>query len=139
LKTTKKLGEHIADGVASFGGSWKFILSALMVVWCWLAWNYFSPPSWQFDPAPFILLNLCLSLVAAFQAPFILMSQGRASKKSEENHRKTLRGIKRLVKKDLQLEEEILLLLKSQTKDIENEILAILKERAGTGDRTPTS
>lgn len=135
----RTFADRVSDAVAAFGGSWRFIISAILIIKVWVAYNLLAPTSWQFDPFPFILLNLFLSLVAAFQAPFILMSQRRAEKKSEEAHRRTLRGIRRLVKKDLELEEEILLLLKSQTKDIENEILAILKDRAGTGDRTPTS
>ena len=130
-------GERVADAVAKFGGSWKFILSAIFIINLWVGYNYFAPPALQFDTAPFILLNLLLSLVAAFQAPFILMSQGRAEKKAEEAHRRTLRGIRRLVQKDIKIEKEILLLLKNQNKDIEQEILALLK--AGTGTRTPTS
>lgn len=123
--------EVIADGVAKFGGSWKFILSACFIIFLWVAYNTLSP--WTFDPFPFILLNLFLSLVAAFQAPFILMSQGRAEKKAEEAHRRTLRGIKRLVQKDIKMEKEILMILKGQNKDVEQEILTILKEKRSDG------
>ena len=59
-------------------------------------------------------MNLLLSLVAAFQAPFILMSQRRAEQKAEAAHRRTLRGIKRLVQKDIEIEHEILAILKNQ-------------------------
>lgn len=139
----RTLGEKVADKVAAFGGSWHFILSAIAVITAWISYNLLAAPSWQFDSHPFILLNLVLSLIAAFQAPFILMSQGRAEKKAEKAHRRTLRGIKRLVKQDIQMEEEILILLKNQNKDIENEILDILRGeqrcRAGTGDRTQAS
>lgn len=71
------LGERISDKVADFGGSWRFIISffAIMAVWIVLnsAFLLFRP----FDPFPYILLNLALSLLAAVQAPIILMSQNR--------------------------------------------------------------
>jgi len=121
-------GERIADHVAAFGGSWKFILSAMLVITSWICLNLILPHEYQFDSSPFILLNLLLSLIAAFQAPFILMSQGRAEKKSEEAHRRTLRGLRRLVKKDIEIEKEILLILRNQNKDIEHEILNILRK-----------
>ncbi|HMS57123.1 MAG TPA: DUF1003 domain-containing protein [Fimbriimonadaceae bacterium] len=120
-------GERIADAVASFGGSWRFILTAVAIIWAWVGYNLLAPAEARFDSYPFILLNLFLSLIAAFQAPFILMSQGRAEKKAETAHRRTLRGIRRLVKKDIEIEKEILLLLKNQNKDIEQEILQLLK------------
>ncbi len=121
-------GERIADHVASFGGSWKFILSAIFFISIWILVNLVLPPKLQFDPNPFILLNLLLSLIAAFQAPFILMSQGRAEKKAEEAHRRTLRGIKRLIHKDILMEKEILLILRNQNKHVEHEILKLLKK-----------
>jgi uncharacterized membrane protein len=122
-------GEKIADAVASFGGSWRFILTAIAIIIVWVIYNLLIPSKWQFDTYPFILLNLVLSLVAAFQAPFILMSQGRAEKKAEEAHRRTLRGIRRLVEKDIRIEKEILMILKNQNKDVEYEILKLLKSR----------
>ena len=73
-------GERIADAVASFGGSWTFIItfSSLLVVYT--AINIFlGGKAW--DPYPFILLNLFLSMLAAFQAPVIMMSQNRQDSK----------------------------------------------------------
>lgn len=74
-------GERAADAVASFGGSWSFILGfcGLLVVWMGLnaAWLTARP----FDPFPFILLNLILSCIAALQAPIIMMSQRRQEQK----------------------------------------------------------
>src|SRR5215469_7519416 len=71
------IGERVADKVAEFGGSWRFILIffGVMAVWItinsvYLLWN-------PFDPYPYILLNLALSLLAAVQAPVIMMSQNR--------------------------------------------------------------
>jgi uncharacterized membrane protein len=120
--------ERIADHIASFGGSWWFIISALCVMSAWASWNLLATKNLQFDPYPFILLNLLLSMVAAFQAPFILMSQGRAEKKAEAAHRRTLHGIRRLIKKDIRIEKEILMILKNQNKDVENQILDLLKK-----------
>ncbi|HEX4440401.1 MAG TPA: DUF1003 domain-containing protein [Thermoanaerobaculia bacterium] len=73
-------GEHIADKVASFGGSWAFILSFLGLLLVYTAVNVgLGTRSW--DPYPFILLNLILSMLAAIQAPVIMMSQNRQDKK----------------------------------------------------------
>ncbi|HXE91989.1 MAG TPA: DUF1003 domain-containing protein [Terriglobales bacterium] len=75
------VGERIADRVASFGGSWTFILifGAFLIGWMFL--NAFILASRAFDPFPFILLNLALSTIAALQAPVIMMSQNRQSAK----------------------------------------------------------
>jgi CRP/FNR family cyclic AMP-dependent transcriptional regulator len=73
-------GEHIADGVASFGGSWTFIIVFGVVLVLWTAANVLlRGKAW--DPYPFILLNLFLSMLAAIQAPVIMMSQNRQDKK----------------------------------------------------------
>jgi uncharacterized membrane protein len=71
------LGEHIADKVAEFGGSWKFIITFFVVMIVWIVVNSLYILFRPFDPYPFILLNLALSLLAAVQAPVILMSQNR--------------------------------------------------------------
>ncbi len=71
------LGDRIADKVASFGGSWSFILSFLFFMALWIAGNTIVLMHRPFDPYPFILLNLVLSLLAAMQAPVIMMSQNR--------------------------------------------------------------
>jgi Predicted membrane protein len=74
-------GERIADRVASFGGSWTFIIIFGLVLFSWMAVNvaYFL---WKpFDPFPFIFLNLMLSCLAAIQAPVIMMSQNRQGEK----------------------------------------------------------
>lgn len=71
-----KFGERIADKIASFGGSWGFIFSFAVFLLLWLVWNIL-PGVRHFDPGPFILLNLILSFLAGFQAPFIMMAQNR--------------------------------------------------------------
>ena len=63
------LGERIADKVAEVGGSWGFIITFLLCLVAWMAFNTFVLAKGAFDPYPYILLNLCLSCVAASQAP----------------------------------------------------------------------
>lgn len=75
------LGARIADRVALFGGSWRFILIFSSVILLWIAVNSFLLLSRAFDPFPFILLNLVLSCLAALQAPVIMMSQNRQAAK----------------------------------------------------------
>jgi uncharacterized membrane protein len=69
------VGERVADAVASFGGSWKFIGIFAAVMAAWIVWNLQAAK--PMDPFPFILLNLLLSCLAALQAPVIMMSQNR--------------------------------------------------------------
>lgn len=71
------LGERVADRVASFGGSWTFILSFFAVLAGWIVLNAYLLGAKPFDPYPFILLNLILSCLASIQAPIIMMSQNR--------------------------------------------------------------
>ena len=71
------LGERIADKVAQVGGSWTFIIAFLACLVAWMAINTYVLARGAFDPYPYILLNLCLSCVAAIQAPIIMMSQNR--------------------------------------------------------------
>jgi uncharacterized membrane protein len=73
-------GQRIADAVARVGGSWSFINSFMVLLMGWIALNLWllRPP---FDPAPFIGLNLLLSMLAALQAPVIMMSQNRQDAK----------------------------------------------------------
>jgi CRP/FNR family transcriptional regulator, cyclic AMP receptor protein len=74
------VGERVADSVASFGGSWTFITIFLVFMVVYSAINVvLGKAAW--DPYPFILLNLFLSMLAAIQAPVIMMSQNRQDKK----------------------------------------------------------
>jgi len=75
------LGERIADHVATFGGSWKFIIIFGSFILVWIVINTAILLSRAFDPYPFILLNLMLSCLAALQAPVIMMSQNRQESK----------------------------------------------------------
>jgi uncharacterized membrane protein len=81
-------GERIADKVASFGGSWTFIISFSLFIFLWISINVFWFLNKGFDPYPFILLNLILSCIAAFQAPVIMMSQNRQEDKDRQRAKK---------------------------------------------------
>ncbi len=70
-------GQKVADRVASFGGSWPFILSFGFFLLVWIVINSIALLRKPFDPYPYILLNLVLSCLAAIQAPVIMMSQNR--------------------------------------------------------------
>ena len=81
--TAPSFGQRAADAVASFGGSWTFVglFAATMLVWVGLNAYLLISRGNTFDPYPYILLNLFLSMLAAIQAPIILMSQNRQSEK----------------------------------------------------------
>jgi uncharacterized membrane protein len=83
-KQTLTFGQRIADKVATFGGSWTFIISFGIFIFIWISANVFWLLNKGFDPYPFILLNLILSCLAALQAPVIMMSQNRQEEKDRE-------------------------------------------------------
>jgi len=80
IETEATFGERLADSVARFGGSWSFIISFAFVLVVYTATNTLLRRS-AWDPYPFILLNLFLSMLAAIQAPVIMMSQNRQDTK----------------------------------------------------------
>ena len=104
-------GQRIADRVASFGGSWTFIIIYLAALIAWMGFNTFVLVHYgqgndgaQFDPYPYILLNLMLSMTAALQAPIIMMSQNRAA---EKDRMAAEQDFKVNLKSELMLEELI--------------------------------
>lgn len=82
------LGQMLADKVASFGGSWRFIIVFGLFLALWIIANVIFLARKAFDPYPFILLNLILSCIAALQAPVIMMSQNRQEEKDRERSKK---------------------------------------------------
>jgi uncharacterized membrane protein len=92
----RTFGERLSDHLASFGGSWTFIIIFGVVLCVWMAFNIFIVGQERFDPYPFILLNLVLSCLAAIQAPIIMMSQKRQESKdrlrSENDYRVNLKA-----------------------------------------------
>jgi len=84
FEENRSFGERMADRIAAFGGSWTFIMLFGLAIAIWMAVNTVLFYRWgadPFDPYPFILLNLFLSLIAAIQAPIIMMSQNRQAAK----------------------------------------------------------
>ena len=88
FSTQITFGQKIADKVASFGGSWTFIISFGFFILIWVIVNVYWLVNKGFDPYPFILLNLILSCLAALQAPVIMMSQNRQEEKDRERSKK---------------------------------------------------
>lgn len=74
-------GERLADRVAAIGGSWSFIIGFSLFLFAWAGLNTLVLVRHAFDPFPFIFLNLMLSMLAALQAPVIMMSQNRQAAK----------------------------------------------------------
>lgn len=80
----RSFGERVADGVARFGGSWMFIGGFMLFLACWVIANVWLLRARPFDPYPFIFLNLLLSMLAALQAPVIMMSQNRQAARDRD-------------------------------------------------------
>ena len=120
-------GQSISDKVARFGGSWYFIIMFSVILLVWILFNTLTPQKDNFDPYPFILMNLLLSAIAALQAPVIMMSQNRKEekdrKRSENDYLINLKAeleLRSLHKKiDLLLEEQIKVLFDSQAIQLE--------------------
>lgn len=130
-------GQKISDKVAEFGGSWAFIISFFVILTVWIIYNVTAPRGDEFDPYPFILMNLILSCIAALQAPIIMMSQNRQEekdrKRSENDYMINLKAeleIRSLNQKlDLLLQEQIKVLFESQAKQME--ILRNIESKLG--------
>lgn len=124
---TMTVGQKVSDKVARFGGSWSFIITFMVILIVWIAFNATLPKADQFDPFPFILMNLILSCIAALQAPIIMMSQNRQEEKDRKQNvndyminMKAEMEIKALHQKiDLLLEDEIRVLFDSQAKQLD--------------------
>ena len=120
-------GQRISDKVARFGGSWNFIITFSVILFLWVLFNTLAPNRDDFDPYPFILMNLVLSAIAALQAPIIMMSQNRKEEKdrmrSENDYLINLKAeleIRSLHQKiDLLIQEEIKTLYNSQARQFE--------------------
>jgi uncharacterized membrane protein len=82
--TQLSFGQRLADHVASFGGSWTFIISFFLFIVVWILINIWYLAKKPFDAYPFILLNLILSCLASIQAPIIMMSQNRQEQKDRK-------------------------------------------------------
>jgi CRP/FNR family cyclic AMP-dependent transcriptional regulator len=113
IEEAATFGQHLADAVARFGGSWSFIISFGIVLITYTLINILLGRS-SWDPYPFILLNLFLSMLAAIQAPVIMMSQNRQDQKDRvrgeldfEVNRRSETEIKSLSQKVHELHEKM--------------------------------
>jgi uncharacterized membrane protein len=127
----RSFGERLADHVAAVGGSWGFIIAFGIILVTWMGWNQLTKGhALAFDPYPFIFLNLMLSMLAAIQAPVIMMSQNRAAARdrqaSEHDYVVNLRAELEIMhlhdKVDAIRDQQLLELLKRQ-----NEAIKLLK------------
>ena len=131
--------ERLADRVAEVGGSWSFIFGFGLLLVVWIGWNLVTLGfKLAFDPYPFIFLNLILSMLAAIQAPVIMMSQNRAATHDREaaehdyvvNLRAELEIMNLHDKLDAMRERELLELIKGQ-----GETLELLRQQVETLSR----
>jgi uncharacterized membrane protein len=144
MEEKSTIGQRVADQVASFGGSWSFIFIYCGALLFWIGVNTFLLAHYghgengaQFDPYPYILLNLMLSMTAALQAPVIMMSQNRAA---EKDRLAAEQDFKVNLKSELMLEE---LVRKSVGRDAQLDqlvnIVSSLQEAKGNGGGQPPS
>ncbi|HZE63760.1 MAG TPA: DUF1003 domain-containing protein [Pyrinomonadaceae bacterium] len=130
MEERSTIGQRIADRVASFGGSWTFIIIYVSFLVGWMGFNTFVLVHYgrgengaEFDPYPYILLNLMLSMTAALQAPIIMMSQNRAA---EKDRLAAEQDFKVNLKSELMLEE---LMRKSQGREAQiGQLIGLVKE-----------
>ncbi len=117
-ESNQTIGEKLADKVATFGGSWKFIIIFSVFLFIWMMINVIALSDKGFDPYPFILLNLILSSIAALQAPVIMMSQNRKEardrERAEDDYMVNLKSEIEI----RHLHEKIELLISDQMKDL---------------------
>lgn len=144
-KTPLSFGQKLADKIAKFGGSWSFILLFISVLLFWVISNSYAWFGRNFDPFPFILLNLVLSCIAALQAPLILMSQNRQAENDRES---AMNDYKINLKAEIEiklLHEKMDYLLETQwehliqIQQIEVELLEQIQEQADMSKKNKTS
>ncbi len=136
-------GQRVADNVAQFGGSWGFIIIAIVTMVVWIVVNGLHLFHVNFDPYPFILLNLFLSMTAALQAPLILMSQNRSSDydrmhadndfhvnlKTEEEMRVLHAKIDHLIQKDNPDLLEVQVLQTKMLGEVQQQLSALIEQQ----------
>ena len=139
IEAKSTVGQRVANKVAAFGGSWTFIFIYGGALLAWIVANTFiliyfghGENGAQFDPYPYILLNLMLSMTAAMQAPIIMMSQNRAAEKdrlaAEQDFKVNLKSelmLEELVRKQRQRDSQI-----DQLNNALIEMQSVLKERS---------
>jgi len=133
IEERETTGEHVADAVASFGGSWTFIITFGTMLVVYTAINVvLGGKAW--DPYPFILLNLILSMLAAVQAPVIMMSQNRQDKKDRLRSEMDFE-VNRRSESEIQRLAEKLHLIADKIEDVED---LLRRDIDGKGASAPT-
>ncbi len=124
IEERSTFGEHVADAVAHFGGSWSFIIlfAIVLVVYTWINVTLRNQ-AW--DPYPFILLNLFLSMLAAIQAPVIMMSQNRQDTKDRLRSELDF-DVNRRAETEIQSLSQQLNLLLDKVEDVENAVRKVV-------------
>jgi len=122
VKQLKNFSINLADNIASFLGSWKFIIiqSSILLIWIFINVDKIV----NFDPYPFILLNLFLSFEAAYATPLILMSSNRQSERDREH-----------LIKDVALDEETNIVIKKLVEDIRLDKSALEELKIASAER----
>ena len=118
----KNLSIKLADIIAAFIGSWKFIIIQSAILTVWVVLNILK--IWTFDPYPFILLNLFLSFEAAYATPLILMSSNRQSERDREH-----------LLKDVELDAETNVVIKEIAEDIRLDKTALEELKIASAER----
>ncbi len=125
-KENLTIGQRTADKIATFGGSWTFIISFFTILAVWIAFNVYELHNKGFDPYPFILLNLILSCLASIQAPIIMMSQNRQEEKDRERAEWDLK-INEKAESEIRVISKKLSILMTQHQGLADKIDAVLK------------
>lgn len=112
LRSSRTFGQKASDTLTKWAGSWIFIivLIAFIIGWVYLNLNAYIK---HWDPWPFIILNLCLSCLAALQAPIILMSQNRSAQKDRQRVEYDY-AVNRKAEKEIREIKELLLSMKKK-------------------------
>lgn len=121
---TRDLGDKLADSVASYMGSWKFIILQTVLVLLWMSLNILGFMA-HWDPYPFILLNLLFSTQAAYAAPIIMMAQNRAADRDRAQAEADYQT-NRVAKEEIEMLQKELARIENDKLD---KILSLLKEK----------
>jgi len=128
---TTRWADKLADKMAAFGGSWRFIIFFATFLVLWIVWNTIGLTQ-HFDAPPFILLNLCLSFIAAFQAPVIMMSQNRQA--SRDKHEALIDfAINYKAEQEIDDMQRHLHLIEGELFEVKQLLLEMLQNQSDTG------
>jgi uncharacterized membrane protein len=139
LKTGLSTGDRLADAIARVGGSWSFIIGFIVFLVAWTLLNAWLLGVGSFDPYPFIFLNLVLSMIAALQAPIIMMSQNRQAERDRIDATHDYEVNLKAEIEIMALHEKLDELRHQEIVAIHEDIRQIVAEIARMAGRTPSS